>query len=198
MRVTALHSHVHAPALPPQLHFPLLLSILVLLSLRVLGFLLLRISCCRCRKHVLTRSLCNIILAAKEREKAQKLAAQKKAAEAQAALAAVGGISLEPAASGLVVVKPVALDVMAGWTTFPSLMYAGHCVQCQKKMHAGSAAWGQKPAHAATWHMICSPKCIKARAAGRPAKEPKPKAAWGFAGFRRGGWRGRGGWWGRW
>jgi len=40
---------------------------------------------CCCHEHVLTRSLYEYHLAAKEREKAQKLAAQKKVAEAQAA-----------------------------------------------------------------------------------------------------------------
>jgi len=40
---------------------------------------------CFCHEHVLTRSLYEYYLAAKEHEKAQKLASQKKAAEAQAA-----------------------------------------------------------------------------------------------------------------
>jgi len=39
----------------------------------------------RCHEHVLTRSLYEYYLAAEEREKAQKLASQKKVAEAQAA-----------------------------------------------------------------------------------------------------------------
>jgi hypothetical protein len=40
---------------------------------------------CFCHEHVLTRSLYEYYLAAKEHEKAQKLASQKKVAEAQAA-----------------------------------------------------------------------------------------------------------------
>ncbi|KAF8271707.1 hypothetical protein EI94DRAFT_1719841 [Lactarius quietus] len=134
MRVTALHSHVHAPALPPQLHFPLLLSILVLLSLRVLGFLLLRISCCRCRKHVLTRSLCNIILAAKEREKAQKLAAQKKAAEAQAASRAASRAVSPPTPKSPKVVKSTKKTGTASGTATPARKGSGAAALEQRNM----------------------------------------------------------------
>jgi hypothetical protein len=70
---------------PSYLRYLLPRPIHVLLSLRVPELRLLRISLCFCHEHVLTRSLYEYYLAAKEHEKAQKLASQKKVAEAQAA-----------------------------------------------------------------------------------------------------------------
>ena len=85
--------------LPPYLRSLLPRHIHVLLSLRVPEFPLLRISLCCCHEHVLTRSLYEYYLAAKEREKEQKLASQKKVAEAQAANRAMSPTQKVPKAA---------------------------------------------------------------------------------------------------
>ena len=85
MLVVAPLWHVQRPTPPSYLRYLLPRPIHVLLSLRAPEFPLLRISLCCCHEHVLTRSLYEYYLAAKEHEKAQKLASQKKVAEAQAA-----------------------------------------------------------------------------------------------------------------